>query len=83
MEEKIEDIKFNLTPKMAKILVDFNNIKKELFELKKLYKNDNDKRLLIKIEWLELKLMKKRNLFIREFRLNNVNEIKRYLNSKD
>ena len=75
--EKIEDINFNLTSKMAKILIDFNNIKKELFELKELYKNNNDKELLIKIESLELKLIKKRNLFIKEFRLNNLKEIKR------
>ena len=68
MKEKIEDINFNFSSKMAKILVDFNNIKKELFELKELYKNNNDKELLIKIESLGLKLIKKRNLFIKEFR---------------
>ena len=75
--EKIEDINFNLTSKMAKILIDFNNIKKEVLQLKKLYKNNNDERLLIEIESLELKLIKKRNLFIKEFRLNNLKEIKR------
>ena len=77
MKEKIEDINFNLTSKMAKILIDFNNIKKEVLQLKKLYKNNNDERLLIEIESLELKLIKKRNLFIKEFRLNNLKEIKR------
>lgn len=83
MKEKIEDINFNLTSKMAKILIDFNNIKKELFELKELYKNNNDKELLIKIESLELKLIKKRNSFIKEFRLNNLKEIKGYLDIKN
>ncbi len=82
MKEKIEDINFNLTSKMVKILIDFNNIKKELFKLKKLYKNNNDERLLIEIESLELKLIKKRNLFIKEFRLNNLKEIKEYLDIK-
>ncbi len=38
MKEKLENINFNLTSKMAKILIDFNNIKKELFKLKELYK---------------------------------------------
>lgn len=30
MEEKVEYINFNLTPKMVKILIDFNNTKKEV-----------------------------------------------------
>lgn len=83
MKEKIEDINFNLTSKMVKILIDFNNIKKEVFELKELYKNHNDKELLIEIERLELKMMKKRNLFIKEFRLNNLKAIKDYLDIKN
>ena len=83
MKEKIEDINFNFTSKMAKILIDFNNIKKEVLQLKKLYKNNNDERLLIEIESLELKLIKKRNLFIKEFRLNNLKEIKEYLDIKN
>ena len=83
MKEKIEDINFNLTSKMAKILVDFNNIKKEVLQLKELYKNNNDKELLIKIEKLELKLINKRNLFIKEFRLKNLKEIKDYLDIKN
>lgn len=82
MKEKIEDINFNLTSKMAKILIDFNNIKKEVLQLKKLYKNNNDERLQIEIKKLELKLLNKRNLFIKEFRLKNVKEIKEYLDIK-
>lgn len=82
MKEKIEDINFNLTPKMAKILIDFNNIKKEALRLKELYKNNNNKRLQIEIKKLELKLLNKRNLFIKEFRLKNVKEIKEYLDIK-
>lgn len=34
MEEKVEYINFNLTPKMVKILIDFNNTKKEVLQLK-------------------------------------------------
>ena len=68
---------------MVKILIDFNNIKKKVLQLKKLYKNNNDERLLIEIESLELKLIKKRNLFIKEFRLNNLKEIKEYLDIKN
>lgn len=83
MKEKLENINFNLTSKMAKILIDFNNIKKEVLQLKELYKNNNDKELLIKIERLELKLIKKRNLFIKEFGLNNLKEIKEYLDIKN
>lgn len=81
MKEKIEDINFNLTQKMIKTLI-VNDTKKELFELKELYKNNNDKKLLLKIERSELKLIKKRNLFIKEFRLNNLKEIKEYLDIK-
>jgi len=83
MKEKIKDINFNLTFKIVKILVDFNNIKKEVLQLKELYKKNNDKELLIKIESLELKLIKKRNLFIKEFGLNNLKEIKEYLDIKN
>lgn len=83
MKEKIEDINFNLTSKMVKILIDFNNTKKEVLQLKELYKNNNDKKLLLKIKKLESKLIKKRNLFIKEFRLNNINEIKKYLDIKN
>lgn len=82
MKEKAEDIKFNLTPKMENILIDFINEKNELFELKELYKNNNDKKLSIKIEKLELKLINNRNLFIKEFWLNNINEIRKYLDIK-
>lgn len=81
MKEKIEDINFNLTQKMIKTLI-VNDTKKELFEQKELYKNNNDKKLLLKIERSELKLIKKRNLFIKEFRLNNLKEIKEYLDIK-
>ena len=83
MEEKVEYINFNLTPKIVKILIDFNNTKNEVLQLKELYKNNNDKKLLLKIKKLESKLIKKRNLFIKEFRLNNINEIKKYLDIKN
>lgn len=47
MKEKIEDIKFNLIPKMEIILIDFLNAKNELFKLKELYKNNSDKKIFI------------------------------------
>lgn len=77
MTKRIEDINFNLTDKMIKILIDFNNIKKELNLLK--HNKDNIKL----INNLELKLVNKKTQFIKEFRLNNKREIEQYLNIKN
>ena len=68
---------------MENILIYFLNVKNELFKLKELYKNTRDKKLLIKMEKLESKLINKKNIFIKEFRLNNVSEIKKYLDIKN
>ena len=81
MEEKLELVKFNLTPVMAKELVKFNELKKELMILKK--KKILKRYDLIKMKELENKLNLARIKFINEFRNNNKEEIINYLNIKD
>lgn len=83
MNKKLESVKFNLTPNMSLELIRFNNLKKELNELKKLYNLDKNENLLLKIKELEKDLIKCRNSFIKEFRLNNKDEIIKYLKLKD
>lgn len=81
MKEKVELVKFNLTPGMTKELIKFNGIKKELVNLKsKEILNKDD---LIKIQEFENELNKARIKFIREFRENNKEEIIKYLEIKD
>ena len=60
-----------------------NNLKKELTKLKELYNLDKNEELLLKINNLEKELINCRNTFIREFRLNNQDEITKYLQIKD
>ena len=55
---KLEDMKFNLTPKMKKILLNFNSLVKKKYELLKLYDSTEDKSLfdeMIEIEILKVK----------------------------
>jgi len=78
MKEKLE---FVLTPKMAGELIKFNNLKKELNNLKNKEILDNND--LIRISKLENDLVNTRIRFIKEFRDNNKEEIIKYLNSKD
>lgn len=80
MKENIDSIRFNLTPLMAEKLIEFNNLKKELNFLKNkdiLEQND-----IKQIKNIEDKLNKIRIEFIKEFRLNNKEEILKYLNNK-
>ena len=81
MKEKLELVKFNLTPEMTKALIKFNNIKKEFIILKN--KEILSKEELIKIQKLENELNKTRIKFIKEFRDNNKEEIIKYLQMKD
>ena len=81
MKEKLESVSFNLTPVMTKELVKFNNIKKELINLKN--QKILDKKDLIKISELENQLNKTRISFINEFRNSNKEEIIKYLQLKD
>ena len=83
MNKELELVKFNLTQKMSLELIKFNNIKKELNKLKELYNLDKNENLLLKINQLEKELINCRNIFIKEFRLNNRDEIIKYLELKD
>lgn len=83
MKKDLELVKFNLTPSMSFELIKFNNLKKELNKLKELCNLDKNEELLLKIKDLENELVNCRNTFIREFRLNNQDEITTYLKIKD
>lgn len=83
MKKELDNVKFNLTPTMYLELIKFNNIKKDLLNYKKSYDLEEDPKLLIKINELENKLVESRNKFIKEFRMNNKDEINRYLQEKD
>lgn len=83
MKKDLELVKFNLTPSMSLELIKFNNLKKELNKIKELYNLDKNEELLLKIKDIENELIKCRNTFIREFRLNNQDEITKYLQIKD
>lgn len=83
MKKDLELVKFNLTPGMSYELIRFNELKKELNKLKKLYNLDKNKDLLLQIQEKEKELINSRNQFIREFRLNNQDEITKYLQIKD
>lgn len=83
MKKDLELVKFNLTPSMSIELIKFNNLKKELNKLKELYNLDKNEELLLKIKNIQNKLIKCRNAFIKEFRLNNQEEITKYLQIRD
>ena len=83
MNKKLDFIKFNLTHDMSLELIKFNNLKKEFYKLKKLYNLDKDEKLLLKIKEIKRKMNKSKNTFIREFRINNKEEIIKYLKIKD
>ena len=82
-KKDLELVKFNLTPSMSFELIRFNKLKKELNSLKELYNLDKNDELLLQIKQKELELNNSRNQFIREFRLNNQDEIVKYLQIKD
>ena len=83
MKKDLELVKFNLTPSMSFELIKLNNLKIELNKLKELYNLDKNEELLLKIKDKETELINCRNTFIREFRLNNQDEITTYLQIKD
>ncbi|MBQ9071998.1 MAG: hypothetical protein IJY25_02445 [Bacilli bacterium] len=82
-KKDLELVKFNLTPSMSFELIRFNKLKKELNSLKELYNLDKNDELLLQIKQKEKELNDSRNQFIREFRLNNQDEIVKYLQIKD
>ena len=79
MNQIKDELKFNLTPSMSLELIKFNNLKKELNELKEHAKEDKNNQNLTRINELEKELEKSRKTFINEFRLNNQEEILKYL----
>lgn len=83
MKKDLELVNFNLTPSMSFQLIKFGNLKKELNKLEELYNLDKNEELLLKIKNKEKEIIKCRNTFIREFRLNNQEEIINYLKIKD
>ena len=84
MSNNLNDLKFSLTGKMTYILLNINNLNKEIVLLEnqmKTYKNTihyhslkNSKDILNN----KIKCLKKE--FIKEFRLENKEEINKYLN---
>ena len=82
MQKELELVKFNLTQDMSNELINFNNLKKELFELKRVYDIEKKQELLIQIENIKEKLNTSRDKFIESFRLNNKEEIEEYLSIK-
>ena len=83
MNKKMKSVKFNLTHEMSLELIKFNKLKKELNDLKELYNLDKNKELLLQIKELEGEMLNCRNIFIKEFRINNHDEIDKYLKLKD
>lgn len=83
MNKRFDLVKFNLTDKMASELIKFNSLKKELTKLQKLYNLDKHEKLLLQIKEIEGKMDISRNIFIQEFRINNKDEIIKYLEIKD
>ena len=83
-EKDLELVKFVLTPDMSLELINFNNLKKELFKLKEMYNLDkNDDKLLLKIQEIQEKLDESRDRFVQDFRKNNKEEIDKYLEIKN
>ena len=83
MKKVLESVKFNLTPEMSLELIKFNNLKKQYYELKKLYNLDKNEKLLQKTKEIEKEMTKCKKNFIKEFRINNHDEIIKYLEMKD
>ena len=82
-KENLELVKFNLTPSMSLELIKFNNLKKALNKLKEDYQQNKDKETFSKIKTLQEEMDSCKNTFIKEFRLNNQDEINKYLEIKD
>lgn len=83
-EKDLELVKFVLTPEMSLELINFNNLKKELFKLKEMYNLDkNNENLLLQIQEIQEKLDESRDRFVRDFRKNNKEEIDKYLEIKN
>jgi len=82
MEKKLMDIKFKLTKEMVKLFIDYTLKRDELLKTQQQYNLNKNKILLGKIKKLEKELDNNRDLFVKNFRLNNVEEIEEYLRLK-
>ena len=69
MAQKIEQLKFNLTSDMLKLLLEFNSLESK-------YKGTNDPKLLEELNSI-------RRLFMEEFRMYNKKEIEEYLKLRE
>ena len=83
MEKKVMDIKFKLTKEMVKLFIDYTLKRDELLNIQQQYNLNKNKILLGKIKKLEKELDNNRDLFVKNFRLNNVEDIEEYLRLKN
>lgn len=83
MEKNFMDIKFKLTKEMVKLFIDYTLKRDELLKIQQQYNLNKNKILLGKIKKLEKELDNNRDLFVKNFRLNNVEEIEEYLRLKN
>lgn len=79
--EKISNIRFNLTPEMADKIVEINNLKMKLLELKKQGRSDNN--INKELSDLEEEIYIQKTNFIKEFQANNKEQIDKYLELKN
>lgn len=79
--EKISNIRFNLTPEMADKIVEINNLKMKLLELKKQGRSDNS--INKELSDLEEEIYIQKTNFIKEFQANNKEQIDKYLELKN
>lgn len=79
--EKISNIRFNLTPEMADKIVEINNLKMKLLELKKQGRSDNN--INQELSDLEEEIYIQKTNFIKEFQANNKEQIDKYLELKN
>ena len=84
MQKDLELVKFVLTPDMSLELIKFNTLKKKLFKLNEMYDLDkNNEELLLQIQEYQKKLNESRDKFVQDFRVNNKEEIEKYLEIKN
>ena len=77
----ISNIRFNLTPEMADKIVEINNLKMKLLELKKQGRSDNS--INKELSDLEEEIYIQKTNFIKEFQANNKEQIDKYLELKN
>ncbi len=85
--DDISNIKFNLTPLMAKKIVEINNLKIKLHDIEEKIKCVNSKDEINKLSIEKDKTVKEIDIqkkgFIKEFQENNQEQINKYLELKE